>query len=270
MGRPEHDGAASPFGFGPSPPLSGESSPSPFGFGPSPPLSGESSPSPLLPAPNAAKTRFGGRRRHAVVRLICSPFAAVFGTACSAGAAANDVDRATRRPSLEELLRMEASSSDPLDVKQPHDPAELADPYDDDGSWKRSAIVVFDLGKDSNKSRPIIEDENDEAPLAVSEDQHGAITCPGDVKEPAEELDAGAGGGGAMLSPKALVNVERLVVVLASLGARSRALKGSYGRLAAGRRVGGGGGDKAELFYDRPIPLGRRCRVQHLEESPYL
>ncbi|XP_037460447.1 uncharacterized protein LOC119331396 [Triticum dicoccoides] len=250
MGRPEHDGAASPFGFGPSPPLSGASSPSP-----------------LLPAPNHAKARFAGRRRHAVVRLICSPFAAVFGTACSAGAAANDVDRATRRPSLEELLRMEASSSDLLDVKQPNEPAEMVDPYDDDddGSWKKSAIVVFDLSEGGDKNRRI-EDENDEAPLAVSEDQHGAMTCPGDVKEPAEELDA----GGAMMSPKALVNVGRLVVVLSSLGARSRALKGSYGRLAAGRRVGGANDGKAELFYDRPIPLGRRCRVQHLEESPYL
>ncbi|KAF7106680.1 hypothetical protein CFC21_107398 [Triticum aestivum] len=252
MGRPEHDGAASPFGFGTSPPLSGASSPSP-----------------LLPAPNHGTTRFGGRRRNAVVRLICSPFAAVFGTACSAGAAAHDVDRATRRPSLEELLRMEASSSDLLDVKQPKEPAEMVDTYDDDDdedSWKQSAIVVFDLGKDGDKSRPIIDDEKIDAPLAVSEDPHGAITCPGDEKEPEEELDAG-GGGGAMLSPKALVNVERLVVVLASLGARSRALKGSYGRLAAGRRVDDG---KAELFYDRPIPLGRRCRVQHLEESPYL
>ncbi|KAM3207487.1 hypothetical protein ACQJBY_062629 [Aegilops geniculata] len=255
MGRPEHGGAASPFGFGPSPALSGASSPSP-----------------LLPVSNATKMRSAGKRRHAVVRLICSPFAAVFGTACSAGAAANDVDRATRRPSLEELLRMEASSSDLLDAKQPHEPAEMVDPYDDDdddGSWKQSAIVVFDLSEGGDKNRRI-EGEKDKAPLAVSEDQHGAITCPGDEKETAEELDAGAGGGGAMLSPKALVNVERLVVVLASLGARSRALKGSYGRLAAGRRVGGAGDGKAELFYDRPIPLGRRCRVQHLEESPYL
>ncbi|KAE8798165.1 hypothetical protein D1007_26642 [Hordeum vulgare] len=247
MGRPEHDGAASPFGFGTSPPLSAASSPWP-----------------LLPAPNHAKTRSAGRRRHAVVRLICSPFVAVFGTACSAGAAAHDVDQATRRPSLEELLRMEASSSDLVDLERPKEPAEMVDAYDDDDddySWKESAIVVFDLSEGGDKSRR----DKDEAPLAVSEDQHGAIN----VKEPAQELDAGAGGG-AMLSPKALVNVEKLVVVLASLGARSRALKGSYGRLAAGRRVGGADDGKAELFYDRPIPLGRRCRVQHLHESPYL
>jgi hypothetical protein len=61
--------------------------------------------------------------------------------------------------------------------------------------------------------------------------------------------------------------VERLVLVLGALRARSRALKGSYGRLAG--RQSGGDVDKAELFYDRPIPLGRRCRVQHLEETPY-
>jgi len=64
------------------------------------------------------------------------------------------------------------------------------------------------------------------------------------------------------------------VVVFESLRACSRRApgitsvampsKGPNGKVAAA-----GGRAPGELFYYRPIPMGRRCRVQHLEESPY-
>ncbi|CAM0877817.1 unnamed protein product [Alopecurus aequalis] len=234
MGRPEHSHGEDRLPFSPSPPLS--------------------SPSPLLLPGNAKK----GGRRHAIARLIRSPFAAVFRTAASARASATPKDNqvATKRPSLEDLLRMEAPSN--LDPEQPNE----ADKADDPG-WKQSAIVVFEFGEDGNTSRT--EDEEEEEakvpPLAI----------PGNEKQtailPAEEFGLGhpAAGLGAG-APTVLMNVERLVLVLA---ARSRALKGSYGRVA-GRQAGGAAADKAEsLFYDRPIPLGRRCRVKHLQETPY-
>ncbi|EEE53163.1 hypothetical protein OsJ_35995 [Oryza sativa Japonica Group] len=101
------------------------------------------------------------------------------------------------------------------------------------------------------------------------ENSHGGVIA----GRPPESLD---GGGGAVVvrAQTVRVKVNRLVVLVPSaLRARSRAAKmvdaaalpakrGSYWRIA-GR---GRGGDKSELFYQRPIPLGRRCRVQHLEE----
>uniref|UniRef100_A0ACD5ZYS3 Uncharacterized protein n=1 Tax=Avena sativa TaxID=4498 RepID=A0ACD5ZYS3_AVESA len=245
MGRPAEHAYASTLGHGPSPPLSGASSPSPL----------------LIPAANAKRST-AGRRRHAIVRLICSPFAAVFTTACTRASATPNDNQATKRPSLEDLLRMEAPSN--LDLKHPDEP-DMADPFDD-SSWKESAIVVFDFGEGDDTSGA----EDEAPPLAISRDQHA--TVPRNEQQTvivrADEFDpvggpvAGPGTGAAVL-----MNVERRVLVLAALRARSRALKGSYGRLAG--RHAGGVADKAELFYDRPIPLGRRCRVQHLEETPY-
>lgn len=256
MGRPEH-ADSSVLNYG------GDTSP----FGPSPPLSGASSPSPLL-LPANAKRSSAGRRGRVIVRLICSPFAAVFRTASPRASATANENQAPKRPSLEDLLRMEASSN--LDPKQPNE-ADMADQFDD-SSWKESAIVVFQFGEDDDTSRE--EDEGEVPPLAISKDQHAAI--PGDEQQtaivPAEKFGLGGpvvglGAGAAVLSPTVPINVEKLVIVLAALRARSRALKGSYGRLAG--RHAGGAADKAELFYDRPIPLGRRCRVKHLEETPY-
>ena len=258
MGRPEHaDSSLLSYGEHPSP------------FGPSPPLSAASSPSPLL-LPANAKRSSAGRRRHAIVRLICSPFAAVFKPACARAASASaDDNQAMRRPSLEDLLRMEASSN--LDPKQPNEP-DMDDKFDGSTSWNESAIVVFDFVEDDDTNRNEgEEDETEVPPLAISKDEHAAIH--GNEHQtaivPAEEFGlggpvAGFGAGAAMMSPTVLMNVERLVLVLA---ARSRALKGSYGRLAG--RQASGAADKAEFFYDRPIPLGRRCRVKHLEETPY-
>jgi hypothetical protein len=167
---------------------------------------------------------------------------------------------------------MDAPSN--LDLKQPSEP-DMADPFDD-SSWKDSAIVVFDFGEDDDTSRAEDKDQEEEAPpFAITKDQHGAV--PGYEQQmvivPAEEFDhggpvAGIGAAGAAVpAPTVLMNLERLVLVLAALRARSRALKGSYGRLAG--RHPGVDADKAEMFYDRPIPLGRRCRLQHLEETPY-
>uniref|UniRef100_A0ACD5ZYC5 Uncharacterized protein n=1 Tax=Avena sativa TaxID=4498 RepID=A0ACD5ZYC5_AVESA len=160
----------------------------------------------------------------------------------------------------------EPSDQDP---KHPVEP-DMADLFDD-SSWKESAIAVFDFGEGDDTSGT----EDEAPPPAISRDQHAAV--PGNEQQtatvPADELDlvgvpvAGPGSGAAVPSPTVLMNVERLVLLLPALRARSRALKGSYGRLAG--RHEGGAPDKAELFYDRPIPLGRRCRVQHLEETPY-
>lgn len=228
-------------------------------FGPSP-LS-VSSPSRLLPA-NAE--RRPTTRRHVIRRLICSPFTALLRTT-SARASACDHQASNvkageaRRPSLEELLRMESSSNPELKAEPG-----MA-PYD---SWKESAIVVFDFAE-NDMSRA----EEAVAPLAISKDQN---VVPDDEQRTAilpVEFDVGqsaALGGGDVLSLTLRMNVNRFLLILAALRERSRRhvgrSKGSYWRLA-GRRAT----DKAELlFYHRPIPLGRRCRVQHLEESPYM
>uniref|UniRef100_A0ACD6AHG5 Uncharacterized protein n=1 Tax=Avena sativa TaxID=4498 RepID=A0ACD6AHG5_AVESA len=203
MGRPEH-AYASTIGHG-------EAMSSPFG--PSPPLSGASSPSPLL-IPVNAKRISAGRRRHAIFRLICSPFAAVFTTACTRVSAAPNDNQATKRPSLEDLLRMEAPSDQ--DPKHPVEP-DMADLFDD-SSWKESAIAVFDFGEGDDTSGT----EDEAPPPAISRDQHAAV--PGNEQQtatvPADELDlvgvpvAGPGAGAAVPSPTVLMNVERLVLLL--------------------------------------------------------
>ncbi|KQJ98379.1 uncharacterized protein LOC100834325 [Brachypodium distachyon] len=266
---------------------------SPF-LGPSPPLFGcdSSSPSPLLlPAPPGGKRGFGGRRssRHVIVKLICSPFAAVFRTTCSprAHSIGDDDDltsgagdeqegqAARRRPRLEELLKMESASSDPEELIKK--PTELV-PADMDDSWKESAIVVFeafgdekdDTSRTTGEEEEEEEEEDDQLEYALPPGRQMAIVRPAGLG-----VSQTAVGGGA-----ALMNVKRLVLLLEAMRARSMALKvkagssSSYWRLSGpGPGPGGRAADKKAdqlLFYDRPIPLGRRCRVQHLQEtSPY-
>lgn len=230
----------------------------------------------LLHAGKAAATRrpttTTADRSHDVKRFICSPFAAVFRTMSCArdaavsvsdqqptnGTAGAGVERRRReamkkRPSLEQLLRMEATpppaaASARPDQRKGGKPRQAPPPSYDQVISSRAVKV-----KHQKRQEPL---PSPEGPFmaAVSGDDDGerrTATVP--VK-----LEAGSGRH---------MNAKRLVVVLESLRACSRAPRiNDEGKVAAGRAPGPG---KAELFYHRPIPMGRRCRVQHLEESPY-
>ncbi|KAL6883277.1 hypothetical protein ACP4OV_010691 [Aristida adscensionis] len=256
-----------------------------------------SSPSPLhVHGVEAKKRAPSATRRRIVVRSICSPIAAIFRMTCvrAVGSSANDQlpssektceverggDQARRRPSLEELLRREAAAA----------ACEVSS-----GKVEESAVVVLGFAagdsvmsctKDEEEEE---EEEEEEARLAaVSKNRHAvsgqqkqtAVVVPVelDLQRPVAALDVDDDDddGRAGLSRTVQARFERVVLVLASLRAGSRAprigagpSKGRlYWKLAAGGSRAGGG--KAELFYHRPISMGRRCRVQHLEESPYM
>ncbi|KAL6643214.1 hypothetical protein ACP70R_021395 [Stipagrostis hirtigluma subsp. patula] len=264
-----------------------------------PPLSAGSAPSPapLLHGKEATERMPPATRRHAVMRSICSPVAAVFRrmTCVHAAGSGDDDDRRgndetcrsergearTRRPSLEELLRMEAPASRPEHESSPPDESPA---YEAPCGEAESAVVVFGFAGDNLScamEEEGDEEEEDEMPLAVSENRH--------VVSDEEQLQATAAivpveldlqrrpvapdDGRAGLSRTVQMRVQRVVLILASVRrTRSRALRGDagaskalYRKLAAGSR----GAGKAELFYHRPISMGRRCRVQHLEDSPY-
>ncbi|KAF0888517.1 hypothetical protein E2562_014737 [Oryza meyeriana var. granulata] len=213
-------------------------------------LSGNSSPSLLHPAMS---------KRQAILKLIWSPITAVFRTKHCAATASNlivvkaggeitgsghDDAIVTKkaRSSLEDLLKIEASSNP--DTKAADEPEPHMAPLKSSSKESELQIVV-----------------------ALPENSTAAGRPP-----------ASLGGGAVLLGARTVrVKVNRLVVLVpAALRARSRAARtidaalptkrgGSYWRIA-GR---GGAGDKSEHFYQRPIPLGRRCRVQHLE-GPYV
>ncbi|XP_062232494.1 uncharacterized protein LOC133929727 [Phragmites australis] len=238
------------------------------------PLSAASSPSPLL---HGKAMRRPTTRRHVVIRFIRSPFTAIFRMTCArantsdeqpSNNKAGEVRGEARRPSLEELLRMEASSSRP-EHKSPQDTA----PYEVSCCWKENAIVAFGFTDNAHMS---CTGEEEQEPLFLSKNNHVVSKDEQQTAIVPVELDVGRqvvpGGSAAMPSPTVKIHVKRLVVVFASLWAFLRALsidiapsKGPYSELAGSRAAG-----KVELFYQRPIPMGRRCRVQHLEESPYM
>ncbi|RLN21985.1 uncharacterized protein C2845_PM07G06540 [Panicum miliaceum] len=220
--------------------------------------------SPPPPLPGKAMRR----PRHAVMRLIRSPFAAALRmTTCAREAAigtseeerpSNGGDTAGverrrgegRRPSLEQLLRMEAAPPHP-DRKSEHDtPAPSHD-------------VVTTVQQKRAQERPHPPSKGHSTVVVVSGDderRHAAAA-------PAVITKSDDGGAG-----RRQTSTKRLVVVFASLRQCSRASgisaamtsKGPKGKVAAA-----GGRGPGELFYYRPIPMGRRCRVQHLEETPY-
>ncbi|CAL4964186.1 unnamed protein product [Urochloa decumbens] len=217
--------------------------------------------------------------RNAVMRCIRSPLAAVLwmtstckraddaispsdnkqpiskNTVATGAAVAERRREAARRTSLEQLLRMEGAPPPPS--PSPSRPDRKSKPAADTTapSHKVSSTCAVAV-KEKRKREPPLSPYNKihsstVAVVSGDERRHAAAAVPDAVK-----LDADGGGR--------RTNAERLVVVLASLRACSRSPgmpKGSNGKVAAA--------GKAELFYYRPIPMGRRCRVQHLEESPY-
>ncbi|RLM91286.1 uncharacterized protein C2845_PM08G09870 [Panicum miliaceum] len=228
------------------------------------PVSGGVSPPPL---PGKAMRR----PRHAVMSLIRSPFAAVLRmTTCGRDAAISTGDEqpsnggdtagverrrgARRRPSLEQLLRMEAAPPPP--------------PRPDRTSEQHTTAPSHDVVTTCTT----VQQKRAQAPLSPSKGHHTVVVVSDDDDDerhaaavPAVKPDAAG---------RRPTNAKRLVVVFASLRQCSRASgisvampsKDPNGKVAA---AGGRAPGKAELFYYRPIPMGRRCRVQHLEESPY-
>lgn len=227
----------------------------------------------LTPAPRRPRRRLAAgplqelpamSKRQAILKTIWSPLTAVFRTKNCAATSSNLVvvnaggeiiagggredAIVTRksRSSLEDLLKIESSSNPGTMAADEPLPDHMASPKN---SSMESELQVVLAG--------------------FPENGHGGVIA----GRPPASLD---GGGGAVVvrAQTVRVKVNRLVVLVPSaLRARSRAAKmvdaaalpakrGSYWRIA-GR---GRGGDKSELFYQRPIPLGRRCRVQHLEE----
>lgn len=205
-------------------------------------------------------------KRQAILKTIWSPLAAVLrpkncaatsrnlivvnaGGEIIAGGGREDATVTRKsRSSLEDLLKIEASTNPPeTKAAAEPQPADMATP-------------AINLSKESELQIVL---------AGIPKNGHGGVIA----GRPPPSL---GGGGGAVVvrAPTVRVKVNRLVVLVPSaLRARSRAAKmvdaaalpakrGSYWRIA-GR---GRGGDKSELFYQRPIPLGRRCRVQHLEE----
>lgn len=217
---------------------------------------------------------------HAFTRLIRSPFAAVLRmTTCAdstdaispsveqpktskktaAGAVVVERRReAKRRPSLEQLIRMETTAP-PL---TPPRPSRKSKP-DTTTSGVATRTTVKEKRR-AHEPSPPPKGKSHHTVAVVSDDgrRHGAA---------AAAVKSNAAGDRQAASAK------KLVVVLESLRACSRAPGVAVGMpttkglnrkkvSAAGGCVPGG---KAELFYYRPIPMGRRCRVQHLEETPY-
>ncbi|CAO2180271.1 unnamed protein product [Urochloa humidicola] len=244
----------------------GGGSPVLLAAGVSPPRRPPPSPSPPLHGKQAT--------RNAVMRCIRSPLAAVLRmtSTCkrtddaispsdkrptkNTAARKAAVERRRREPtgrrtSLEQLLRMEAAppSRRPDHKSKPALTSELLS--------TTCAAAVKEKRAHEPPLSPYKIHSTVAAVVSNDERQHATVAVPDD----AVKLDAAAGGR--------RTSAERLVVVLASLRACSRSPgrmpKGPNGKVAAAGRAPG----KAELFYYRPIPMGRRCRVQHLEESPY-
>ncbi|CAL4950462.1 unnamed protein product [Urochloa decumbens] len=210
-------------------------------------------------------------RNAVIMRCIRSPFAAVLrmtstcksaddaispsdnkqpskNTAAGAAVAERRREATRRRTSLEQLLMMEGAPP-PSPSRRPDRKSKPADTTAP--SHKVSTCAATEEKRTREPVSPYKIHSSTVAVVSDDERRHAAAV-PDAVK-----LDA-AGGGGRR------TNAERLVVVLASLRACSRSPgmpKCSNGKVAAA--------GKAELFYYRPIPMGRRCRVQHLEESPY-
>ncbi|RCV23909.1 hypothetical protein SETIT_5G042700v2 [Setaria italica] len=201
--------------------------------------------------------------RHAVMRLICSPFAAVLRmTTCAdtdaispsveqpskktAAGAVVERREARRRPSLEQLIRMETA---PLPLPPPSRPGRRRKPD------TTSEVSIRTTAKEKHAQELFSPPKS--LVVSVSDDERRAAAVPA-VKSDADDRRT---------------NAKRLVVVFESLRACSRAPGIGLGMPTKGlsRKVAGAGcaPGKAELFYCRPIPMGRRCRVQHLEESPY-
>ncbi|CAD6231941.1 unnamed protein product [Miscanthus lutarioriparius] len=218
-------------------------------------------------------------RSHDVKRFICSPFAAVFrAMSCARDAAIRTCDEQQpssnngtagvvaelrqeaarrRRPSLEQLLRMEARMPPPASSRPDHQQRKLVVGKPREAAAAAPYEVISSCAVKGNKEQePLFPSPQSHFVAAVSDDgERRRRTTVVPVK-----LEAGTGGG-----PGRQTNAKRLVVVFASLRACSRAPRINDGKVAAAGRAPG----KAELFYYRPIPMGRRCRVQHLEESPY-
>uniref|UniRef100_A0A0D9XZ27 Uncharacterized protein n=1 Tax=Leersia perrieri TaxID=77586 RepID=A0A0D9XZ27_9ORYZ len=194
-------------------------------------------------------------KKQAILKSIWSPFTAVFRTKFSPATPSN-------------LVVLKSSGEI------------TGDSHDDAIVTKKSRSSLEDLLKIEASTNPPEENnsssEESALQLVVSFPNNGSTIacCP-------PPPPAAAGGGGAVVVRPTMrtVRVNRLVVLVpAALRARSRAGKtmdagmqtkrgGSYWRIG-GR--GGAGGERSELFYQRPIPLGRRCRVQHLEEGAYV
>ncbi|CAO2192925.1 unnamed protein product [Urochloa humidicola] len=232
--------------------------------------------SPRRPPPPSPSPPLRGKAttRNAVMRCIRSPIAAVLrmtSTCKSADDAISPSDKqpskntatgavtaerrrreaTTSRTSLEQLLKMEAApppSRRPDRKSKPAPPSVLV---------STCAAAVKEKRANDQPLSPYKTHSTVTAVVSDDERRHAAVAVPDD----AVKLDAAVGGR--------RTSAERLVVVLASLRACSRSPgrmpKGPNGKVAAAGRAPG----KAELFYYRPIPMGRRCRVQHLEESPY-
>uniref|UniRef100_A0A0E0MM43 Uncharacterized protein n=1 Tax=Oryza punctata TaxID=4537 RepID=A0A0E0MM43_ORYPU len=203
-------------------------------------------------------------KRQAILKTIWSPLTAVFRTKnCAAttsnlvvanaggeitgGGCEDAIVTRKARSSLEDLLKIEASRNPP-ETKAADEPQ------------PGMATPAINLSKESEL----------QIVMASFPENGGGII--------AGRPPASLSGGGAVVvrAPTVRVKVNRLVVVVpAALRARSVAAKmvdmaalptkrSSYWRITGHRA--GAGSDKSELFYQRPIPLGRRCRVQHLEE----
>jgi hypothetical protein len=222
-------------------------------------------------------------RSHDVKRFLCSPFAAVFrAMSCARDAAVRTCDEQQpgsnngtgggvvaerrreaarrRRPSLEQLLRMEARAPPPASARPDHQQRKLVvgKPREAAAAAPYEVISSCAAVKGNKEQEPLF-------PSAPQSHFVAAVSDDGERRRRTTivpvKLEAGAGGPGRQ------TNAKRLVVVFASLRACSRAPRINDGKVAAAGRAPG----KAELFYYyyRPIPMGRRCRVQHLEESPY-
>ncbi|CAD6341057.1 unnamed protein product [Miscanthus lutarioriparius] len=227
----------------------------------------------------ATTTTTTATRSHDVKRFICSPFVAVFrAMSCARDAAIPTCDEQQpgsnngtagvaaerrreaakrRRPSLEQLLRMEARAPPPASARPDHQQRKLVVGKPREAAPAAPYEVISSCAMKGNKEQePLF-------PTAPQSHFVAAVSDDGERRRRTTivpvKLEAGAGGPGRQ------TNAKWLVVVFASLRACSRAPRINDGKVAVAGRASG----KAELFYYRPIPMGRRCRVQHLEESPY-
>ncbi|KAF8724224.1 hypothetical protein HU200_021245 [Digitaria exilis] len=224
-------------------------------------FTGGMSPPPPPLHEKATKTPAG----HAVMRLIRSPFAAVFrmttrGRPTATTSDARPPPEARRRPSLEQLLTLEqAAPPSPQPSRHPH----------------RKSIPAADTVKEEKRA-------------------HREPLCPSKTTTRSTAVAVGGGDGERRRAVPVVkldacgrraMSAKKLVVVLESLRAPCSGdaavsvvgrtvmakAKGPNGKVASAAGAGRspGAGKTTELFYSRPIPMGRRCRVQHLEESPY-
>jgi hypothetical protein len=232
---------------------------------------GKATTRPAGAAAAAAATTTTTTRSHDVKRFICSPFAAVFrAMSCARDSAVSTCDgqrssNATagvaerlrearkRRPSLEQLLRMEAPP--PASARRPDHHRKLGKPREAVAPYE---VIISSGAVKGKEQEPLFPSPQSRFVAAVSDDADDAERRRRTTIVPVK-LEPGGPG-------RRQTNAKRLVVVFASLRACSWAPRINDGKVAAGRAPG----NKADLFYYRPIPMGRRCRVQHLEESPYV